>query len=79
MSVRTDSRWPKRGRDCMGYALAPVLGLFTDEEIAAARRLSADKGYEWDTVGTDPRVTGKRFLNAAAIVLRGRCPVFPKG
>lgn len=69
-----------RTRDVMGYKLAPVFELFTKHEIAAAKRLSKARGYEWDTVGTDPRVTGWRFLRDAKIVLAredlgNSCPV----
>jgi hypothetical protein len=69
-----------RTRDCMGYKLAPVFALFTRDEIRAAKRLSKARGYLWDTVGTDPRVTGWRFLRDAKIVLARKdlgdsCPV----
>lgn len=69
-----------RTRDCMGYRLKPVMDLFTKDEIAAAKRLSKARGYQWDTVGTDPRVTGWRFLRDAKIVLSKKdlgesCPV----
>jgi hypothetical protein len=77
--VRTDGRFNRRGVDCMGYKLAPVLGLFSEQEIAAARRLSKAAEYLWDTVGTDPLVTGWRFLRSAAICLRGWSPEKPKG
>jgi hypothetical protein len=48
--------------DCMGYRLAPVMELFTKDEIAAARRLAKAAGLQWDYVGTDPRVIGWQFL-----------------
>lgn len=69
-----------RTRDIMGYKLQPVFDLFTKEEIRAAKRLSKARGYQWDTVGTDPRVYGWRFLRDAKIVLSGKdlgdsCPV----
>ncbi len=69
-----------RALDVMGYRLAPVMALFTKEEIGAAKRLAKASGYQWDCVGTDPRVTGWRFLRSAKIVLSrkdlgGRCPV----
>jgi len=72
--------WPKRGKDVMGYALAPVLSLYTAAEIKAARLLASAAGYGWDVVGTDPRVTGRRFLRDAAICLRGSLeyPLHPK-
>jgi hypothetical protein len=59
------------GEDCMGYPLQSCLGLFTDTEIAAAKRLAAAHGFKWDPVGTDPRVMGWRFLRDAKIVLAG--------
>jgi hypothetical protein len=73
-----------RTLDVMGYRLAPVFALFTKDEIKAAKRLSKARGYQWDTVGTDPRVTGWRFLRDAKIVLAGkdlgeRCPVDDNG
>lgn len=73
-----------RTLDCMGYRLAPVFALFTKEEIRAAKRLSKARGYQWDTVGTDPRVTGWRFLRDAKIVLSRKdlgehCPVDDNG
>lgn len=58
-----------RALDVMGYRLAPVFALFSKEEIAAAKRLAKAHGYQWDCVGTDPRVTGWRFLRNAKIVL----------
>lgn len=66
--------------DVMGYKLAPVFQLFSRDEIKAAKRLSKARGYQWDTVGTDPRVTGWRFLRDAKIVLSGKdlgesCPI----
>lgn len=69
-----------RTRDIMGYHLKPVFDLFTTDEIRAARRLSKAHGYEWDTIGTDPRVYGWRFLRDAKIALGGKdlgkdCPV----
>lgn len=73
--VRIDGRWNRRGKDIMGYSLKSALSQFTETEIAAARRLSAHAGFEWDTVGTDPRVFGWRFLKAAHIVLRGTPPM----
>lgn len=70
--------------DCMGYRLKPVFDLFTKEEIQAAKRLSKARGYQWDTVQTDPRVTGWRFLRDAKICLSGKdlgesCPVDGNG
>jgi len=59
-------------RDIMGYKLKPVFDLFTKEEIKAARRLSKAHGYQWDTVGTDPRVMGWRFLRDAKIAISGK-------
>jgi hypothetical protein len=69
-----------RTLDVMGYKLAPVFSLFSKDEIKAAKRLSKARGYQWDTVGTDPRVTGWRFLRDAKIVLSGKdlgqsCPI----
>lgn len=63
-----------RSRDVMGYRLAPVMALFTKDELAAAKRLAKATGYQWDCVGTDPRVTGWRFLRYAKIVLAGKDP-----
>lgn len=73
-----------RRLDCMGYRLKPVFDLFTPEERRAAKRISKALGYQWDTVGTDPRVTGWRFLRYAKIALSGkdlgeRCPIDDKG
>lgn len=73
-----------RALDVMGYRLAPVRALFTADEWKAAKRLAKAAGYEWDCVGTDPRVTGWRFLRSARIVLSRedlgeRCPVDDKG
>lgn len=73
-----------RRLDVMGYQLKPVFDLFTKEEIAAAKRLSRASGYQWDAVGTDPRVTGWRFLRSAKIVLSRkdlgeRCPIDGNG
>lgn len=64
----------------MGYALAPVLSLYTADEIKAARLLALHEGYQWDCVGTDPRVTGRRFLRAVAIAMRQslKYPLHPR-
>lgn len=72
-----------RKLDMMGYRLAPVMALFTKEEIRAAKRLAKAR-YEWDVVGTDPRVYGWRFLRDAKICLSGKdlgdkCPVDDQG
>lgn len=64
-----NDREKKAGQDVMGYPVAPFLANFTAEEIRAARAMSALHGYEWDCVGTDPRVTGRRFLDRAKIAL----------
>ena len=74
----------RRGEDVMGYKLAPVFALFSKAELAAAKRLAAAAGYQWDCVGTDPRVTGWRFLRSAKIVLAWEdlgenCPIDGKG
>ena len=68
-----------RTRDIMGYQLAPVMALFSREEVRAARRLAKAHGYAWDCVGTDPRVCGWRFLRDAKLTLSrrdlgDRCP-----
>lgn len=73
-----------RTLDVMGYRLKPVFDLFTKDEIAAAKRLSKARGYQWDTVGTDPRVTGWRLLRDAKIALSKKdlgdsCPINDDG
>jgi hypothetical protein len=54
----SDSISPEEELDRMGYRLAPVMELFTKEELAAARRLAKAAGDQWDCVGKDPRVKG---------------------
>jgi len=71
---------PPRGKDVMGYALAPVRALFTADEWKTAKRLAKAHGFLWDCVGQDPRVMGWRFLRDAKIAhsrkdLGDRCPV----
>lgn len=70
-SLRDDrnSREKSNDKDVMGYPLSTFLAHFTPEEIRAAKAMSALAGYEWDCVGTDPRVTGRRFLDRARVAL----------
>lgn len=56
-------------KDVMGYPLSQFLAHFTPAEIRAAKAMAAMKGYEWDCVGTDPRVTGRPFLDYARVAL----------
>jgi hypothetical protein len=51
--------------DCMGYPVAPVMFDLTPAAIEYARSLAKASGYRWDVVGEDPRVAGKRFVEAA--------------
>lgn len=70
-----DEREKAAGQDIMGYDLAPFLAHFTAKEIAAAKAMSALAGYKWDCVGVDPRVHGRRFLDAAKVGLRAAAEV----
>lgn len=51
-----------------------VLALFTEEELAAARRLAKADRNRWDVIGRDPTGAGWKFIRRALIVLRERDP-----
>lgn len=71
---------PRKRVDCMGYDIAPVWALFTEQEVHAAKRLAAARWPNHCVVRHDPRVMGWRYLRDAKIVLSGvdlgaSCPV----
>lgn len=69
-------KWLKEAdEDIMGYPLSSFLAHFTPAEIAAAKAMSAVAGYAWDAVGTDPRVTGRKFLDFAKVALRAAAEI----
>ncbi len=67
-------RIARPGFDPNGREIAPVLALFSEDELAAARRLVRLHGYRQDLVGLDPAGPGWRFLRDAVVSLGGKDP-----
>jgi hypothetical protein len=66
---------PRRpGHDVNGMPLTAALSLFSEEEIAAARRGARLQGHRHDLVGVDPAGLGWRFLREARVYLGGKDP-----
>lgn len=63
-----------RTHDTNGLEIAPILARFSDEELAAARRLARLHGHRHDLIGIDPGNMGWRFLRDAVVALGGKDP-----
>lgn len=65
--------------DHNGLELAPILSRFSEQELAAARRLAklhmpTLQNSRHDLIGTDPAGSGWRFLREAVVALGGKDP-----
>jgi hypothetical protein len=55
--------------DKMGYSNAEIFKEVSMSQLEGARALAKHHSYQWDVVAEDPRVSGRRFLEDAKIVL----------
>ena len=60
--------------DHNGRDIAPILARFSEDELAAARRLAKLHGHRHDLIGLDPTGLGWRFLRDATVALGGKDP-----
>lgn len=71
---RTPSRLSAPGNDPNGLPVAPILARFSDDELAAARRLARLHGHRHDLIGLDPAGAGWRFIRDAVVALGNKDP-----
>lgn len=63
-----------RGVDPNGMSLASIVDRFSEDELAAARRLARLNGHRHDLIGIDPGNAGWRFIRDAVVALGGKDP-----